>query len=430
VSNTAIRAVGLGKRYRLGPCEPYYALRDTLARAATAPWRALTGLGRAPAAEGADDEHLWALRDVSFEIAHGDVVGIVGRNGAGKSTLLKILGRITEPTEGYAELHGRVGSLLEVGTGFHSELSGRENIFLSGAILGMPRADIVRKFDEIVAFAEVERFVDTPVKHYSTGMYVRLAFAVAAYLEPEILLVDEVLAVGDAEFQKKCLGRMGDVAKEGRTVLFVSHNMAAIKTLCQKGILLEAGQETMQGDVAECVRRYSESAERVEASATVSLARSRRRHRSDLVRLTSVTLLDGDGKASTTFRPDAPMSMRIGFRASHRLRVALDVFLKSAAGERVAMFGSAKFQSRLFQGVPERETVVTLEVPRLPLAGGRYVIDLVLSTVQRPLDYIEDACVFDVEALDLGGTGRGYWQAEGLVHIDHTWTCGLADDDG
>jgi lipopolysaccharide transport system ATP-binding protein len=199
---------------------------------------------------------IWALKDVSFEVKRGEVVGIIGRNGAGKTTLLKILSRITEPTEGYAEIRGRVGSLLEVGTGFHAELTGRENIYLSGAILGMKKTEIERKFDEIVAFAEVEKFIDTPVKHYSSGMYVRLAFAVAAHLEPEILLVDEVLAVGDAAFQKKCLGKMGDVAKEGRTVLFVSHNMAAVQNLCRKAVWLNEGGVADDGEVHKVVSQY------------------------------------------------------------------------------------------------------------------------------------------------------------------------------
>ena len=200
---------------------------------------------------------IWALKDVSFEVQQGEVVGIIGRNGAGKSTLLKILSRITDPTEGRVEIHGRVGSLLEVGTGFHPELTGRENIYLNGAILGMKQAEIERKFDEIVAFAEIEKFLDTPVKRYSSGMYVRLAFAVAAHLEPEILLVDEVLAVGDAEFQKKCLGKMGDVAKEGRTVLFVSHNMGAVTTLCKRGILLDTGKISCDEGVSETVKQYN-----------------------------------------------------------------------------------------------------------------------------------------------------------------------------
>ncbi|MFM1997831.1 MAG: hypothetical protein RLZZ111_2218 [Planctomycetota bacterium] len=252
-----ISVEGLGKRYRLRHQSrpPYTTFRDALAQGAR---RLLSGTRRA----GADDasvEDFWALEDVSFDVAQGAVVGIIGRNGAGKSTLLKILSRITEPTTGRVRLRGRVASLLEVGTGFHPELTGRENIFLNGAILGMSRAEISRRFDEIVAFAEVDRFLDTPVKHYSSGMYTRLAFAVAAHLDPEILVVDEVLAVGDAQFQAKCLARMRTVADHGRTVLFVSHNMLAVSSLCTRGLLLERGRLAVAGAVEEVVAAYQRS---------------------------------------------------------------------------------------------------------------------------------------------------------------------------
>ncbi|MBI3086700.1 MAG: ABC transporter ATP-binding protein [candidate division NC10 bacterium] len=267
MSEFAIRADNLSKRYRIGPRESYKALRDTLTDALAAPFRRLRrrGDGGRKTGDGlpgprspvpGHDSHIWALQDVSFEVKPGEVVGIIGRNGAGKSTLLKILSRITRPTRGRAEIRGRVGSLLEVGTGFHPELTGRENTYLNGAILGMGRAEIDSKFGEIVAFAEVEKFIDTPVKRYSSGMYVRLAFAVAAHLEPEILLVDEVLAVGDAEFQKKCLGKMGDVAKEGRTVLLVSHNMGAITRLCRRAILLDQGRVRLCAPSDEAVAQY------------------------------------------------------------------------------------------------------------------------------------------------------------------------------
>jgi len=254
MSDTVISVENLGKKYRIRhqQRERYTALRDVIAHKFAAPLRWLTSDVRPPISGQTSDlrpqtsappaqEDFWALKDVSFEVRQGEVVGIIGRNGAGKSTLLKILSRITEPTEGRVRIKGRVASLLEVGTGFHPELTGRENIFLNGAILGMTRAEIVRKLDEIVAFAEVEQFLDTPVKRYSSGMYVRLAFAVAAHLEPEILIIDEVLAVGDTEFQKKCLGKMEDVAQRGRTVLFVSHNMATISTLCSKALVLKNG---------------------------------------------------------------------------------------------------------------------------------------------------------------------------------------------
>ena len=244
---TVIYAEKLSKRYRIGERERYYALRDVLARALRSP---LSFLRRS------HHETFWALRDVSLDVRKGEVLGLIGRNGAGKTTLLKILSRITRPTSGWAEIRGRVGSLLEVGTGFHPELTGRENTFLSGAILGMSKAEIESKFDEIVAFAELEKFIDTPVKHYSSGMYVRLAFAVAAHLEPEILLVDEVLAVGDAGFQKKCLGKMSDVSSHGRTVVFVSHNMTAMRRLASRAIWLEGGQIADSGPVAEVIDHY------------------------------------------------------------------------------------------------------------------------------------------------------------------------------
>ena len=260
MSELAIKVEGLSKRYRIGAQQrAYRTLREKLNETALAPFRAMKSLTNGNGngnGHKSRSETFWALKDVSFEVKPGEAVGIIGRNGAGKSTLLKILSRITEPTEGHADINGRIASLLEVGTGFHPELSGRENIFLNGSILGMKRVEIRKKFDEMVAFAEIEKFIDTPVKHYSSGMYVRLAFAVAAHLDPDILLIDEVLAVGDAEFQKKCLGKMGDVAREGRTVLFVSHNMAAISRLCQTGIYIEAGGVESSGDIHSVVNQY------------------------------------------------------------------------------------------------------------------------------------------------------------------------------
>lgn len=252
MSDIAIRVEGLGKRYRIGaPAMNYRTLRDTLADAFRMPGRLLHKNG-----EVGSLNSIWALKDVSFEVRQGQVLGVVGRNGAGKSTLLKILARVTDPTEGLGEIHGRVGSLLEVGTGFHPELTGRENIFLNGAILGMHRSEIERKFDEIVDFSEVSQFVDTPVKRYSSGMYLRLAFAVAAHLEPEILVVDEVLAVGDAEFQRKCLGKMSDVAQQGRTVLFVSHNMSAVLRLTSETLVIDKGRLALRAPTPEAVDYY------------------------------------------------------------------------------------------------------------------------------------------------------------------------------
>ena len=257
MKHIAIRSAGLSKCYQLAHTrERYRTLRDTLSQGVAGSWRRLQQRWQSGPAEKSRKETFWALKDVSFEIGRGDVVGIIGRNGAGKSTLLKVLSRITEPSTGFADIAGRVGALLEVGTGFHPELSGRENIQLNGSILGMKRTEILRQFDEIVAFAEVEKFIDMPVKHYSSGMYLRLAFSVAAHLRPEILLVDEVLAVGDAAFQKKCLGKMEEVAHQGRTVLFVSHNMSAIQELCQRAILLDRGQVAYEGTPGACVAEY------------------------------------------------------------------------------------------------------------------------------------------------------------------------------
>jgi len=249
-----IRGEGLGKRYRLGERERYLALRDVLARAFSAP--ASLFRARKPTSPNGAATHIWALKGVSFEVHQGEVVGVIGRNGAGKTTLLKILARVTRPTEGRAQVRGRVGSLLEVGTGFHYELTGRENVFLSGAILGMSNAEIRRKFDEIVAFAEVGKFIDTPLKRYSSGMQTRLAFSVAAHLEPEILLVDEVLSVGDLQFQKKCLGKMGDVAQGGRTILFVSHQMNQIRRLCERVVWVDGGHIRQEGPTAKVVSDY------------------------------------------------------------------------------------------------------------------------------------------------------------------------------
>lgn len=258
MNEIAIRVDGISKQYRIGAQQHHYrTLRDSMRNIAGAPVRALKStFRRSNKGIKTTPETIWALKDVSFEVKTGDIVGIIGSNGAGKSTLLKILSRITDPTEGTADITGRIGSLLEVGTGFHPELTGRENIYLNGAILGMKRRELNLKYDEIISFAEIEKFADTPVKHYSSGMYLRLAFAVAAHLEPNILLVDEVLAVGDASFQNKCIGKMGDVAKEGRTVLFVSHNMGAIRALCNKGIALRNGKVFHDGSVAGAIEAY------------------------------------------------------------------------------------------------------------------------------------------------------------------------------
>jgi lipopolysaccharide transport system ATP-binding protein len=309
MSNIAIRVENLGKQYRIGRLQQRHdTLRDQLSAFLKSPHK---GNGQNQKSE----ESIWALKDVSFEINRGEVVGLIGRNGAGKTTLLKVLSRITEPTEGIADLHGRVGSLLEVGTGFHPELTGRENIFLSGAILGMHRAEIDRKFDEIVAFSEIEKFLDTPVKRYSSGMYVRLAFAVAAHLDPEILLVDEVLAVGDTAFQKKCLGKMGDATREGRTVVFVSHNMGAIEGLCSRVFWLDGGSIKSSGLASRIVSEYL-----IESTLGDPNTRIRKNRRTDerLV-LEQVLIKNERNEAKTSFFPGEKLILEIQFFAGERI---------------------------------------------------------------------------------------------------------------
>src|SRR5947208_848995 len=336
MSDIAIHVENLRKLYRIGERQRYKALRDTLTDALYAPFRAAASLlnghngHQSTASSHAANNQFWALKDISFEIKQGEAVGIIGRNGAGKSTLLKILSRITKPTEGYIRMRGRVGALLEVGTGFHPELTGRENTYLNAAIIGMRKKEIDRKFDEIVAFAEIEKFIDTPVKFYSSGMYIRLAFAVAAHLEPEILLVDEVLAVGDTAFQKKCLGKMGDVAKGGRTVLFVSHNVAAIQSLCVKGLLLNRGQLIGQGSAQKIVQDYVQSNLSTEM---VSVEQRTDRSGDGSVRVVSLQIesMDPDKVVRSTSR----LKLRISYRSERdilRLQVLIGVYDYTNAG--------------------------------------------------------------------------------------------------
>ncbi len=301
MSSTAIRAVGLGKQFHIGQLRRgHRTFREATVDALFSPFQRVRRLMQGQASGAADlNEAIWALRDVGFEIRHGEVVGVIGRNGAGKSTLLKILSRITDPTTGFVEVRGRVGCLLEVGTGFHPELTGRENIYLNGAILGMRKAEIERKFDEIVAFAEVERFLDTPVKHYSSGMQTRLGFAVAAHLDPEILLVDEVLAVGDANFQKKCLNKMHDVSQQGRTVFFVSHNMPSVVRLCPRAILMDHGQIVRDGPTTEVVSAYLDSGSG--CVATREWQDSDSAPGNEIGRLLAVRVRGEDGEVHETF---------------------------------------------------------------------------------------------------------------------------------
>jgi lipopolysaccharide transport system ATP-binding protein len=420
-----IKVEKLSKRFRIGRRrEPYRTVRESLTRALAAPVRGigalLNGNGRVNAHNA--DEWIWALRDVSFEVMPGEVLGIIGRNGAGKSTLLKLMSRITEPTGGRIELYGRVGSLLEVGTGFHPELSGRENTFLMGAILGMRRAEIKRKFDDIVAFAEVEKFIDTPVKHYSSGMYMRLAFAVAAHLEPEILLVDEVLAVGDAAFQKKCLGKMGDVAKEGRTVLFVSHNMATIQSLCNSCLLIKNGGLEAQGEPAQMVALYTEAELRPGPGIQSLAAHPGRRGHSTPV-MKAVSLFSESEEPSSTIRMGAPLSVRVAFSVAQPIRPILGVTLKTAQG--APIFGVSNRWT--YQGVdasPVIEGTIACNFAALPLNPGTYLLDLYFgefADLTRDLDIVMDAISFEVFAADLYGTGLLPAQYAGPVFCDASW---------
>jgi homopolymeric O-antigen transport system ATP-binding protein len=403
-SELAIEAHGLGKRYVLGE------------------------RGRTPRRR--NREEIWALRDVAFEVERGTAVGIIGHNGAGKTTLLKILSRITAPTTGEARITGHVGSLLEVGTGFHPELSGRDNVYLNGAILGMRRREIKDKFDEIVAFAEVERFIDTPVKRYSSGMYVRLAFAVAAHLEPDILIVDEVLAVGDASFQRKCLGKMGEVSNEGRTVVFVSHNMAAVRSLTSRALWLDHGQVAADGPTPEVVSSYLASTIDEEISGTVDLREnsSRRnvgKYTAGRVRFTSVSLLDPRGEPTLAFGEGAPLRVDMRFDVREPVRfLELYVRVKSTDGQR--LFSS--FAGQLESAVEAGSYRTVCEIAENPLRPGRYVIELVARAAD-PEDIVPVALVFAVEAGHLEEDNLRYaYTADGVVRVRSSWS-GLEADE-
>jgi lipopolysaccharide transport system ATP-binding protein len=416
-----IRVEKLGKRYAIGQREPYRTFRDTIATAVASPLRNLGAClrGNGGGAASGVARHIWALDDVSFEVAPGAVLGVIGRNGAGKSTLLKLLSRITEPTTGRAELFGRVGSLLEVGTGFHPELTGRENVFLSGAIMGMRRAEIGRKFDEIVAFAEIEDFIDTPVKRYSSGMYVRLAFAVAAHLDPEILLVDEVLAVGDVSFQKKCLGKIGDVAHAGRTVLFVSHNMAAIESLCTDCLLFSRGRLAARGEPMRILTQYV-AAEIQPGAGSRELIDHPGRRGHGVPAMTRVELRsDGDTPAGTV-RMGAPLAVHVRYQAERALRPVLGVVVKTSYGAPV-FCASDRFYEQLTFCKPTARGTVVCKIGRIPLMPGTYAIDLFLGDAGTDFDVINDAISFEVLPADVTGTGRLPPAGCGPVFCEATW---------
>jgi len=414
MSDIAIRADGLSKKYRIGGRqEGYKTLRDTLTETVISPFRRAQKLISGQAYGAAElDETIWALRGVSLEIKRGEVVGIIGRNGAGKTTLLKILSRITEPTEGYAEIHGRVGSLLEVGTGFHPELTGRENIYLNGAILGMKKAEIDRKFEEIIDFAEIEKFLDTPVKHYSSGMYVRLAFAVAAHLEPEILLVDEVLAVGDAAFQKKCLGKMGQVAKEGRTVLFISHNMGVIAELCHRVILIRSGMIALTGSARKTISKYlgeDSYSQRVDLFETKISETHEGKYR-----LAFVETRTKGGELCSNFVYGENIIVRIGIVGRKDARIALGVGVNDSFGRQILHFDSISDNSELV--LREETTCFELCFENILNENDYYLTVWIGDTLLVSHDYASNCLRFSVDTSPLGKS-----LAKGLVIQPGNW---------
>ena len=411
MTGTAIETHELGKRYTLGlQGRGYGTLRESIMEA---PRRLLARHGRSKEPRG---DQLWALRDLSLTIRSGEVVGLIGHNGAGKSTLLKILSRITEPSVGYADVTGRVGSLLEVGTGFHPELTGRENIFLNGAILGMRKAEIRARFDEIVEFAEIERFLDTPVKRYSSGMSVRLAFAVAAHLEPEILLVDEVLAVGDAAFQRKSLGKMSEVAKEGRTVIFVSHNLAIIQALCGRGILLERGEVQADAPITEAIDRYLRT---LESAASDNLLertdRDSRAYDETLVRHLEISDASGTPNVVVAGRP-----AKIVVDVTEALpKMECQLTIVNSLGQPVCTLDSEMSAPVDVRG-PEPGTRLECELDSLPLLPGRYRIDVLVKAKRHIQDGLQAAAFFDVEPGTIGDRPVAA-EADGDVSLPHSW---------
>jgi lipopolysaccharide transport system ATP-binding protein len=409
-ADTVVRAERLGKRYQLGQLQTGYQLLSEVIG------DRVRSLGRRTSVR----EEFWALRDVDFEVTRGETFGIIGHNGAGKSTLLKILARVTPPTEGRLLLRGRVGALLEVGTGFHAELTGRENIFLNGAILGMRRAEIARKFDEIVDFAEVEQFIDTPVKRYSSGMYLRLAFSVAAHLEPEVLIVDEVLSVGDLAFQEKCLGRMETVAGEGRTVLFVSHNLAAVSKLCPRSMLLSRGRKVTEGATADVIEAYVTTARR---DTSGSLEDRPDRQGTGRLRFTELRLADADGNVLDSPRTAQDFDIVLRYETADGRPVRNAVFgisVYSVVGELMLNLDSDAAGTALGELPSSGE--VRCRLPRCPLPAGRYVLNVLGALGGEVADWVQRAGELTITEGDFYGTGRLPSQAHRSVLVDQAWT--------
>jgi homopolymeric O-antigen transport system ATP-binding protein len=411
MGDVAIQTSGLGKRYRLGLYRRGYGtLREAISGAFSR--------------DGEDEsdydgpDFLWALRDLSLTIRSGEVVGLIGHNGAGKSTLLKILSRITEPSAGYVDVTGRVGSLLEVGTGFHPELTGRENVYLNGAILGMRRSEIRARFDEIVEFAEVERFLDTPVKRYSSGMSVRLAFAVAAHLEPEILLVDEVLAVGDASFQRKSLGKMTEVASQGRTVVFVSHNLAIIQALCERGVLLERGEAVADGPVKATIDRYLGALERAASGDLLERTDRDRRGYYD-TRIRRVEIRSQRGGPPDVIVAGEPATISVEL-TEHLATLECRITIVDGLGQPVTTFDS-EVSAAVDVRDPSLQARIECEIQSLPLLPGRYRIDLLLKAGRQIQDGLQAAGFFEVQPGVVDGRPTPLGGSEGDVFLSHLW---------
>lgn len=419
MSDAIITAENLGKSYFIG-AHRFMAKRlsEVLNEAIQSPIRHFKRL----AGVRTQAEQIWALKDVSFSINKGEIVGIIGSNGAGKSTLLKILSRITDPTEGSAIIRGKLGSLLEVGIGFHPDLTGRENIYLNGIILGMSKAEVSRKFDEIIAFAEVEKFIDTPMKHYSSGMYVRLAFAVAAHLEPDILIIDEVLAVGDASFQQKCLGKISDVAKDGRTVLFVSHNMPAVLSLCDRALMLESGKLAADGRTRDVLDKYLE---KVDEIATIPLQNRVDRKGDQSLKIVSCELRNNNNLSVPCVFSGENITLAIKYEAKddqplHNVHLTLELY--------------GQFHQSLFQvgtnllGADFTELpasgFILLKIPDLPLQPGHYPFDIYCTVEGEMADYVQNASVITVEAGDFYGSGKLPQLDHGPLLIKHSWSAG------
>ena len=415
-TDVAITAEGLGKRYRI---------RER-AQATTLTESARTGLASAARRfsrrRRLERKDFWALREVSFEVESGEILGVIGRNGAGKSSLLKILARITEPTEGTAVVRGRVGSLLEVGTGFHPELTGRDNVYLNGAILGMRRSEISRKFNEIVEFSGVEQFIDVPVKRFSSGMHVRLAFAVAAFLEPEILLVDEVLSVGDQAFQERCLGRMHEVTRDGRTVIFVSHNLAAVQSLCHRGLLLDGGRVVFEGTAAATIEHYLTS---IATTSQVSVRERSDRRGSGALRFTEVSVSDSDG-GPVLVGGDAEIALAYESAAEPR-HLFVSIAVAGSLGEPLFLCSNELSGDDL--GNAARTGRFRCTIPKLPLQPGRYSLNVFAQLNGVVADWIEHATFFEVIDSDVFGTGRLPPASHGPLVLEHSWSAEAADQD-